>query len=161
VSDVLQQTSMLTNTKHFTTKKSALSWHTCPNNQVLGKNVSNWSYVSLHDIQPSYRVGPAMTRVLIDNGIWCGLRINRNRSPINLMFMDPWIIVQFIKKNPTRCNNVSKFLLFHFYLLVGGHYPPTTQPSTYEKPEAASAVLGTWWWVLCRPKHVGLHINIE
>jgi len=27
----------------------------------------------------------------------------------SLMFVDPYIIVQFIKKNPTRCNNVSKF----------------------------------------------------
>jgi len=26
-----------------------------------------------------------------------------------LMFVDPCIIVQFIKKNPTRCKNVSKF----------------------------------------------------
>ena len=35
------------------------------------------------------------------------------------------------------------------------------QPSTYEKPEAASAVLGSWWWAMCRPKHVELHINME
>jgi hypothetical protein len=27
----------------------------------------------------------------------------------HLTFMDPCIIVQFINKNPTRCNNVSKF----------------------------------------------------
>jgi len=27
--------------------------------------------------------------------------------------------------------------------VVGGRCPPTTQPSTYEKPEAASAVLGS------------------
>ena len=27
----------------------------------------------------------------------------------NLMFVDPCIIVKVIKKNPTRCNNVSKF----------------------------------------------------
>ena len=33
------------------------------------------------------------------------------------------------------------------------------QPSTYEKPEAASAVLGSWWWAVCRPKHVELRIN--
>jgi len=26
-----------------------------------------------------------------------------------MMFVDPCIIVQFIRKNPTRCNNVSKF----------------------------------------------------
>jgi len=32
------------------------------------------------------------------------------------------------------------------------------QPSTYEKPEAASAVLGSLWWAVCSPKHVELHI---
>jgi len=33
-----------------------------------------------------------------------------NKTTImNLMFVDPCIIVQFIKKNPTRCNNVLKF----------------------------------------------------
>jgi hypothetical protein len=31
-----------------------------------------------------------------------------------MTFVNPCIIVQFIKKNPTRCYNVSKFLLFHF-----------------------------------------------
>jgi len=35
------------------------------------------------------------------------------------------------------------------------------QPFTYAKPEAASAVLSSWWWGLCRPKHVELYINIE
>ena len=35
------------------------------------------------------------------------------------------------------------------------------QPSTYAKPEAASAVLGSWWWAVCRPKHVELHINMK
>jgi hypothetical protein len=33
------------------------------------------------------------------------------------------------------------------------------QPSTYSKPEAASAVLGSSWWAVCRPKHVKLYIN--
>jgi hypothetical protein len=35
------------------------------------------------------------------------------------------------------------------------------QPSTYAKPEAASAVLGSWWWAVCRPKHVELHIYVK
>jgi hypothetical protein len=35
------------------------------------------------------------------------------------------------------------------------------QPSTYAKPEAASAVLGSWWWAVCRPKQVELHINMK
>jgi len=41
------------------------------------------------------------------------------------------------------------------------HHLHVHQPSTYEKPEAASAVLGSWWWAVCRPKHVELHINKE
>jgi hypothetical protein len=53
------------------------------------------------------------------------------------------------------------------WMLSGTHYawqrPPTTRPnnSTYEKPEAAGAVLGSWWWAVCRPKHAELHINME
>jgi len=31
----------------------------------------------------------------------------------------------------------------------------------HAKPEAVSAVLGSWWWVVCRPKHVELHINMN
>jgi len=31
------------------------------------------------------------------------------------MLVDPCIIVQFTKKNPTRCNNVSKFYYSNLY----------------------------------------------
>ena len=79
---------------------------------------------------------------------------------INLMFVDPCIIVKFMKKNPRRCKNVSKFyysiwqpLVFHTWKVVehvvGGRcqtqYVPDNvqQPATYENPEAASAVLGS------------------
>jgi len=95
---------------------------------------------------------------------------------LNLMFVDPCIIVQFIKKNPTRCNNVSKFYYTLFILSsicfgwhTAHHQEPKTAlaasgfsyvevcwtcswwtlsgtvPSTYKKPDAASAVLGSWW----------------
>jgi hypothetical protein len=33
------------------------------------------------------------------------------------------------------------------------------QPSTHAKPDAACAVLGSWWWAVCRPKHVELHLK--
>jgi len=33
------------------------------------------------------------------------------------------------------------------------------QPSTYAKPEAGCAVLGSWWWVVCHPKYVELHLK--
>jgi hypothetical protein len=44
---------------------------------------------------------------------------------------------------------------------VSVQQPHVQHPSTYAKPEAASAVLGFWWWAVCRPKHVELHINME
>jgi len=69
-----------------------------------------------------------------------------------------------------------KILLFHIYMKLNmfraTHRPSSDvpdnvyklhvqQPSTYEKPKAASAVLGSWWWAVCRPKHVELHTNTE
>jgi len=107
-----------------------------------------------------------------------------------------------VKKNPTRCNNVSKFYYSIFiwtltcfgrhiahhqepkialaasgfsyvegcwtcgWCTLSGTYCawqrlPTTCANNlaryYEKPEAASAVLGSWWWAVCRPKYVELH----
>jgi hypothetical protein len=35
--------------------------------------------------------------------------INYQIQDTCLMFVDPRITVQFMKKNPTRCNNVSKY----------------------------------------------------
>ena len=114
-------------------------------------------------------------------------------------------VQQFIQKNPTRWNNVSKFIIPHLYeaLHVSGDTPPIIkslklhrktmvlytwkvvgrvvagpcqadytlndsvqqlhiqQPSTYANPETTSAVFGSWWWAVCRPKHVELHINME
>ena len=41
------------------------------------------------------------------------------------------------------------------------HQLHVQQLSTYEKPEAASAVLGSWWWAVCRPKHVEYHTLLD
>jgi len=35
------------------------------------------------------------------------------------------------------------------------------QLSTYSKPEVATVVLSSWWWAMCRPKHVELQINMK
>jgi len=43
------------------------------------------------------------------------------------MFVDPCIIVQFIKKNSTRCNNVSNFLIIS-YLYEAQHVLDETPP---------------------------------
>jgi len=99
---------------------------------------------------------------------------------VALLFVGPCIIVQFIKKNPTRCNNVSTFYYSIFIwsstcfgrhtthhqepkaaLPDNVHQLHVQRPSMYEKPEAASAALGSWWWAVCRPKHVELLINME
>jgi hypothetical protein len=83
-----------------------------------------------------------------------------------LMSMGPCIIVQFIKKNSTRCSSASHFIIPYLYEAqhVSGDTSPiirslklhwhilclTTstnytykQPFKYEKPEAASAVFGS------------------
>jgi len=36
----------------------------------------------------------------------------------SIKFVDPCIMVKFVKKNSIRCNNVSKFLLFHIYMIL-------------------------------------------
>jgi len=43
-----------------------------------------------------------------------------------LMFVEPCIIVKFIQRNPTRCNNVSKFIIPYLYVAqhVSGDTPP-------------------------------------
>jgi len=66
---------------------------------------------------------------------------------------------------------VYQNLLFRIYmkLSVYSEYtlpdsiqqPHVQQPPTYAKPEAASAVLGSWWWVMCLPKHAELYVNTE
>jgi len=42
------------------------------------------------------------------------------------MFVDPFIIVQFIKENLTRCNSLSKFIVAYLYEAqrVSGDTPP-------------------------------------
>jgi len=59
----------------------------------------------------------------------------------------------------------QNFLLFPIYMKLNMpdnvHQLHVQQPSTYEKPEATSAVLGSWRQAVRRPKHVELHINME
>ena len=43
------------------------------------------------------------------------------------------VLLYFIKNNPTRCNNVSKFLLFHIYMkfnMFGRHTTHHQEPKT-------------------------------
>jgi hypothetical protein len=46
--------------------------------------------------------------------------------------------------------------------LSGRQRPATTRPTTLHvyKAEAASAVLGSWWWAVCGPKHVELCVCV-
>jgi len=45
---------------------------------------------------------------------------------LDLTFVDPCIIVQFINKNPTRCNSVSNFIIPYLYEAqhISGDTPP-------------------------------------
>jgi hypothetical protein len=58
-----------------------------------------------------------------------------------MIFVDPCIIVQFIKKNPTRCNNVRTFLLFHIYMKLS-MFRATQRPSS-----GAQNCTGSLWFL--------------
>jgi hypothetical protein len=62
-----------------------------------------------------------------------------------------------------RCHGVLLAMLLDVQLLDADSVQQlhVQQSSTYAKPGGASAVLGSWWWAVCRPKHVELHINTK
>ena len=70
------------------------------------------------------------------------------------MFMDPCIIVQFTKKNPTRCNNVSKFYYSIFIwssTCFGWHTIHHQEPKTTLAAYGFLYVEDCWtcsWWTL-------------
>jgi len=70
------------------------------------------------------------------------------------MFVDPCIIVQFIKINPTRCNNVLKFCYSMFIwssTCFGRHTAHHQEPKTALAASGLSYVEGWWtcsWWTL-------------
>ena len=65
------------------------------------------------------------------------------------MFVGPYIIAQFTPKNKkikksNKMQQCINILLFHIYMKLNNvHQLHVQQASTYEKPEAASAVLGS------------------
>jgi len=71
-----------------------------------------------------------------------------------LTFVDPCIIVKFIKKNPTRCNNLSNFIIP--YLCEAQHVSCDTRPIIRSlKLHWQPLVYHTWkvvctcsWWTL-------------
>ena len=77
-----------------------------------------------------------------------------DRDMIHLMFVDPCIIAQFIKKNPTRCKNVSKFYysIFIWSSTCFGRYAAHHQePKTALAASGFSYVECSWtciWWTL-------------
>ena len=70
------------------------------------------------------------------------------------MFMYPCNLVQFIKKNPTRCNSVSKFYYSIFIwssTCFGRHTAHHQEPKTALVASGFSYVVGCWtciWWTL-------------
>jgi len=69
------------------------------------------------------------------------------------MFVDPCIILQFIKKNPTRCNNVSEFYYSIFIwssTCFGRHTAQQQEPKTALAASSFAYVEGCWtcsWWI--------------
>ena len=71
-----------------------------------------------------------------------------------LIFVDPGIIVQFIQKNPTRCNNISNFYYSIFIwgsTCFGRHIAHHQKPKNALSASGFSYVKGCWtcsWWKL-------------
>jgi hypothetical protein len=65
----------------------------------------------------------------------------------HLMFVGPCIVVQFIKKNPKRCNNVSKVYYSTFIwssTCFGRHTAHQQEPKTALAASGFSYVKGCW-----------------
>jgi len=68
------------------------------------------------------------------------------------MFVDPCIIVQFVKKNPTRCNNVSEF---YYSIFIWSSTCFRRHTAHHQEPKTALAASGflcmegcrtcSWW----------------
>ena len=73
---------------------------------------------------------------------------------IHFMYLDTYIIVQFIKKHPTRCNNVSNFFYSIFIWSSACFWRHTAhhqEPKTALAASGFSYVEGCWtcsWWTL-------------
>jgi len=80
-------------------------------------------------------------------GTWENLRKS-------LMSVDPCIIIQFVKKNPTRCNNVSEFcysISIRSSTCFGRHTVHHQEPTNVLAASGLSYVEGCWtcsWWTL-------------
>jgi len=82
---------------------------------------------------------------------------------MRLMFVDPCIIVQFVKKNPTRCNSVSKFYYSIFIwssTCFGRHTVRHQEPKTALAASGFAYVKGCWtfgcwtsWFNTWKGKH--------
>ena len=75
---------------------------------------------------------------------------------LKLTFVDLYIIVEFIKKNPTRCNNVSNFIIPYLYEAqhVSGDTPPIIrslklhwQPLAFHTWQIVCSC--SWWTLSC------------
>ena len=65
---------------------------------------------------------------LVHNFLVHNFLVHKTNSQ-TLTFVDPCIIAQFVNKNPTRCKNVSNFLLFRIYMNLN-MFRATHRPSS-------------------------------
>ena len=70
---------------------------------------------------------------------WIWFHVNKPRYIVILTFMDPCIVVQFIKKNPTRCNNVSKL---YYSIFVWSSTCFRRHTAHHREPKTALAASG-------------------
>ena len=91
------------------------------------------------------------------NGSWLRELISCQKA----QFSNNFLLTIIHIKNPTRCHSVTRFYFIFIWssTCFGLHADSVQQlhvqqPSTHAKPEADSAVSGSWWWAVRRLKHV-------
>jgi hypothetical protein len=127
---------------------SVLSWNNRKKNLSHGTETQNktfnWSKLCLCEI---------MGMLMYVGGV------HRNKYTCSgtvsiLMFLDLCIIVQFMKKNPTGCNSVSKYYYSLFIwssTFFGRHTAHHQEPKTALAASGFSYIEGCWtcgWWTL-------------
>jgi len=124
------------------THACVLVWHLWSLNCFMYNKVSH----HIHDIQHVFK--PI-----------CSHKHLPRLSVLNLMFVGPCIIVKFIKKNSSRCNNVSRFYSSTFIwssTCFGCHTAYHQEPKTALATSGFLYVKGCWacrWWTLSGLTH--------
>ena len=148
------------------TQKAAffLKWITINNFRIVNSFASykfciEFTFPHCVNVTPISEVWDFALLLIITVGnqkLWLSgfLQFREFHTSVNLMFVDPWINIEFTQKNPTRCNSVSKFIIPYMYIYIyiyiwsstcfGRHTAHHQEPKTALAASGFGYVEGRW-----------------